>query len=205
MSLHWSTATLRPIAIGGAATCFAEVSDTTGSEVLRVLVKLGPAVTWDDPSVPSVELHGTGHGQWRGIFFGEAPIVVTVAWFAETKDGWFDGPLVFGVSLKPSFDVHVPWVKGWMVERLLEVARSLPPFSNGKTLGITVAFPRSIQGLPSLNVQIDSLMPSSVVDGDLLGGDAQVGGVHQRGRLYNITLSLVGWCTTPEERDRLSR
>lgn len=207
MSLLWPTTLLRPLAIGGAGRLTATVLDATGAKVRRVVVKVGPvpALAWDDPSALTVELFSKGQGRWSASFFGATQEEVSVAWFAQTAQGWETGPVLPAVSLKPTFDVAFPWLKGWLVDRLKEVVAVRSPFPGGKDLGITVAYPRSIQALPALNVQIDSIAPSAAVDGDRLSRDAYLGGVQEEGRLYALNASLVGWCLAPEERDRLTR
>lgn len=206
MPLLWPTTLVRPLAIGGAGRLTARVADPAGGTVLSVVAKVGPfsATAWDDPAALTVELHPQGGGRWGGSFFGAAPEKASVAWFAETANGWEAGPVLREVALAPAFDVHFPWLKGWLVDRLREVAASLPPFPAGRTFPITYAFPRTVQGLPALNVQIDAITPSAVFEGDLLGADALAGGTFARGRLYSLNASLVGWSATPEDRDRLS-
>ncbi|MBI3131492.1 MAG: hypothetical protein HYZ13_09215 [Acidobacteria bacterium] len=204
MPLLWPTTLLRPLALGGAGHLTAVVR---GAEVSRVIAKVGSvaALAWDDPSALTVELERKGRDRWGGSFFGGPRGNVAVSWFAHLAGAWETGPVVLGASLAPSFEVQFPWLKAWLVDRLKDVAAFRPPFPGGKELGITVAFPRSLQALPALNVQIDGIAPSLSLAGDRIGRDACLGGTQELGRLYAMNASLVGWCLAPEERDRLTR
>jgi len=215
-TLNWNNVEVLPLAIGGAALVYVQMDSATPYTTVRVFAGLRAPTSALDAGTDLVQVDiGAPTNQAlgaRGTFWGApATVGVRVKFYGLTPLGaWEIGPLFAGVSLVPSFAVDFPWSPDWVVARLAEIAINLPPFTNGKPLRVTRAFPRDTHSWPAVNVQVDAMNPAGTIVGDYASGAntaASPGPVlsYSKVRLYGLTLSITGWCGTPEERSLLGR
>lgn len=205
-ALTWNSYLTTPLAIGGAATFYGQVGPNV--EAVRVIIGSGaaPSAEVDDPSF-SVNDLSLSSGAWRGTAWGMSRVGgLTASWFAKVPDDggiWVEGPVVEMVDLTPDWATGLAWFPDWVTDRLQEMADTNPPFLS-KSITIRRSFPRDVVGWPTVSVQLDSLAPSAQVIGDFLGASgAVVGSSKEKGRILAMTVSIVGWSATPEDRSRL--
>jgi len=148
----------------------------------------------------------TGSGQEEIPIWGAPKTTgLWASFFALNGSTWTAGPVFPSVDLTPSFSPSFPWDADWVVARLKDVADSIEPLP-GKKVTITRAFPRDTHGWPAINVQVDSLTPSGNVIGDVLTTKIASGKTaYLKGRLYSLQLSIVAWCSTPEQRSAIGK
>ncbi len=211
MAAQWNTYFLEPLAIGGAARLSASVVDAvSGLPADAVLCFLGPvaAVSAQDtnPALVLVPLGPSAVGGWSGNVFG-APRVAgqVLSWFCEFGGVWSAGPVVSGVDLSsPSPFPTISWVLDWIVDRLQEFAAD-NPLSANRNLAVRRTFPRDTNGWPMISVQVDQISPSGSILAESEGApNPTVGSPLTEGRVFGLSLSLVGWASNPEDRSLIT-
>lgn len=195
MAFIWTTRTIDPLPIGGAARFQAKIDGATS-----VLVVVGTSTVLNPDSLPldSVALPlQSGTRGWAGTIWG-AHAATKVSWFAKTGSGpWTVGP-VDAITLPFNYEAEFPLPVGWIVDRISDYAIGCPPL-HSREFAISQAYPRDTAGWPMASVQVDDISTSSQVIHNLLNG-RMVGGKRQVGSAYNVTFSVVCWCATPEDR-----
>lgn len=204
VAAQWDTYFLEPLALGGAARFSASVVDpVSGLQADSVRAFIGPvaATSATDTNVQlmPVDLASAPVGMpWIQTLFGAPRLPgLTLSWFASFGGVWEAGPVVTGVDLSPQGTSEFPWILDWLVDRLQESAQDRPLASN-RNLLVRRTYPRDTTGWPMLSVQVDSVSPTGQMLGESEG--AAVGGTRDEGRVYSVSISLVGWCDQPEDR-----
>lgn len=207
MAASWLTYVLQPLAIGGAGQLQVEIRPTAGAAITAIRALIGPvaAASYDDPNplLVRVEFSLRPTGVMLASAWGmpKAPGQFVTWWVAE--DGvWAAGPVTTSVDLSPHWIAEFPWAADWIVARLNDALSEHLPFSGDRMLRVTRAYPRDTSAWPMLNVQVDSMHPA----GEFLGQLRRVTeSTVKKGRLWQASISLVGWCSTPEDRSSLAR
>lgn len=212
MAATWLTYVLMPLAIGGAGQLQAEITPTAGAAITAVRAFVGPAVatSQDDanPLLVRADLTLKSGIMVASVWGAPKASEQYVTWFVAENGVWAAGPVTEHVNLSPTWDAAFPWAADWIVSRLNDALVNHPPFAGGKTLRVTRAYPRDTSAWPMMNVQVDSMSPAGEFVGQLrrvTGPTVSPASTVQKGRLWQASISLIGWCGTPEDRAVLAR
>ena len=199
----WLSYCARPLGIGGVVQVCAWAvpgSDDPADAVLEVAALIAPTqVSWGDPSGVLVDLPNTENGLSLMTGLPAAPCVVS--FFARTAAGWQVGPAVTGLDLVSTWTADFGYPKQWAVDVLKQMERDSQPLGSETRMEIRTSFPRDTMPLPCLSVQFEASPQAQ----KLLGNVAQSLAPHtlEERIPWNVSLTEVLWCETPEDRDML--
>lgn len=202
----WKSYAARSFGIAGAGNFIGWVvagSPDPADAILEVKALVKTTAT-SDPSDPDavvvpVALRVNGQGFSQNLP-GE-PCVVS--WFCRVASGWLAGPQV-PCNFVAEWEVVFPFLKPWAVSTLQRLNRERPAMDVDlpRKLTIRTAYPRDNIALPSISVQFEALPQGQPVLGDY-AASLGVNLAEQRVP-WSISLSVVCWCETPEDRDALT-
>ena len=200
----WNTYAARPLGIGGAGQFCSWVvagSSDPVDAILEVAALVAPSqLSWGDRSGVLVDFDGSANGlSFVAGLPEDAPQVVS--FFARVASGWVAGPIVSGVSFAHSWTSDWYYPKQWAVDTLKSAEAEAQPLGPNARVEIRSSFPRDGIPMPCLSVQFEASPQAQKILGDL----AQVlsNTVIEKRVPWNISLTVVCWCETPEDRDIL--
>jgi hypothetical protein len=200
----WNSYAVRPLGFGGMALFCAWVlpaSSLPADAILEVLAKVGPteAATPADlgSAAVSVPLGKNAEAWEKGLSSG--PCVVS--WFARTAAGWQKGPAV-AADLSPTWTSEFAYVKPWVIETLQQLEGETLPLGADEHVSIRGAYPRDTFPPPCISVSFEAAPQGQKLIGDHAKTLSPTR-VQER-QPWNVTISMVLWSLTPEERDLLA-
>lgn len=199
----WLSYCARSLGIGGVAqVCgWAQAGSADPADaVLEVAALIAPEqVSWGDPTgvLVDIPLGTNGLSFMAGLMVG--PVVVS--FFARTAAGWQAGPAVTGMDLTSSWTAEFDYPKQWVVDVLKQMELDSQPLGAETRMEIRTSFPRDDIPMPCLSVQFEASPQAQ----KLLGNVAQSLTPHtlEERVPWNVSLTEVIWCETPEDRDML--
>jgi hypothetical protein len=198
----WKTYAVNPLGFGGVATFLTWVIQ--GDEPILEVAAFVDTVQVLDPIVLAettvkvvLDLEENNSIYVEGL---PSPVCV-VSWFTRTATGWKPGPVRTGIDTAPNWDAAFPYPKIWVVDMLQQLERETQPLGADKVLAIRSAYPRDQFPLPCISVNFEAAPIGPQLVGDVAAnlGPQRI----KEGKGWAITISVILWSDTPEERDSL--
>ena len=202
MAMTWRSYSVLPFRLGGAGRVRV-VLDGSAEEVVA-LVGSTAAASASSVGYLRVDL-ALGRDQvWRSNFYGAVKSTeAVVSLFVKVAGVWEAGPVIDPVPLVWAYGpADFPWIKRWVVDRLQDLGAQLQPLGAEHPVKVSGAFPKDTGAFPIVTVQVDTVAPGGESIGRIL--ERLEDGSILRGTLYNLSISIVGWGPTPEDRDDLA-
>lgn len=210
MGATWRNYLLLPLAIGGAGLLHAQVLPdpaVAGAAIagIRMFVGPVPATSANDLN-PALLRVDVPIESGRCSFFGAQPLAgSTATWFVnQTPTGWVPGPVVAGVDLTPNavgaFEIGADFVAA----RLREMVDRGQPLGAALPIQVRREYPSDTYPPPNISVMLDQAQPTTLSLSDLQESKGRdVGSKKVHGRIWQVSISCIGWCMKPGQRSDL--
>jgi hypothetical protein len=123
-----------------------------------------------------------------------------VSWFTRTASGWVAGPVRTGIQTASTWDGAFPYPKTWAIELLQKLERETRPLGD-KVLAIRGGYPRDSFPIPCISLLFEASPSGAMMVGDI--GQELSYTLNRENKGWDITLQVILWCDTPEDRDNL--
>lgn len=221
----WLTYAASPLGFGGVAQFLVRLKSSSTHpfdqiEEARVLVGTSSFADPNDKNAQIVDLVLGNNVQTYAD--GLPPGNVVLSWFARInagpklngkhrlnrggrlskyETGWFNGPITTA-DLSPTWVSDFSYPKNWVVSTLQQMELQTLPLGGGKHLPIRSAYPRDNFPIPCISVNLEASQIGNPLVGDIARSLTLQKTEERIG--WNITLDILLWCDSPEDRDALA-
>jgi hypothetical protein len=197
----WKTYAVTPLGFAGIATFLTWVV-AGDSPILEVAAFVDTVPTTDPTHLPSTAVKVPLNQTPNAAVYAEGlpyPLA-TVSWFTRTAAGWVAGPVRTDIAITSTWEGAFPYPKTWAIELLQKLERETQPLGS-KILAIRGGYPRDSFPVPCISLLFEANPTGALMVGDI--GQELSYTQNREVRGWDITLQVILWCDTPEDRDML--